>query len=131
MIIIRGLCQNGLVTSVSFSHAVSRGFASRPDHTKDHHKNRTVCLPACQGCLRRHEFACDCSRLHQTRFQSCRVRGTIASCETNLRQSGGMGANRGKKSRRVKGVSHDTIFSPDSTTQNLCLIPFKSDQQHF
>ena len=41
-------------------------------------------------------FACDCSRLHQTRFQSCRVRGTIASCETNLRQSGGIGANRVK-----------------------------------
>ena len=62
-------------------------------------------------------FACDCSRLHQTRFESCRVRGTIVSCETNLRQSGGIGANRVKKSRRVRGVSHDTIFSPDSITQ--------------
>ena len=27
-------------------------------------------------------FACDCSRLHQPRFESCRVRGTIVSCET-------------------------------------------------
>ena len=50
---------------------------------------------------------------------------SIVSCETNLRQSGEIGANRVKKSRRVRGVS------PDSTTQNLCLIPFKSDQQHF
>ena len=52
-------------------------------------------------------FACDCSRLHQTRFQSCRVRGAIVSCETNLRQSGGIGANRVKKSRRARG-SHDS-----------------------
>ena len=67
----------------------------------------------------------------QTRFESCRVRGTIMWRETNLRQSGGIGANRVKKSRRMRGVSHDTIFSPDSITQNLCLVPFISDQQHF
>ena len=30
-------------------------------------------------------FACDWSRLHQTRFESCRVRGTIVLCETNLK----------------------------------------------
>ena len=29
---------DGLVVSVSASHAVGRGFASRPGHTKDHHK---------------------------------------------------------------------------------------------
>ena len=32
--------------SVSASHTVGRGFASRPGHTKDHHKNGTNCLPA-------------------------------------------------------------------------------------
>ena len=32
---------HGLVVSVSASHAVGRGFASRSDHTKDHHKNGT------------------------------------------------------------------------------------------
>ena len=32
--------------SVSASHMVGRGFASRPGHTKDHHKNGTNCLPA-------------------------------------------------------------------------------------
>ena len=36
----------GLVVSVSASHTAGRGFASRPDHTKDHHKNGTNCLPA-------------------------------------------------------------------------------------
>ena len=56
-------------------------------------------------------FACDCSRLHQTRFQSCRVRGTIVSCETNLRQSGGIGANRVKKSRRVRGSRDSSRFN--------------------
>ena len=63
-------------------------------------------------------FACDCSRLHQTRFQSCRVRGTIASCETNLRQLGRIGANRVKKSTRCKSqksgakiVSSETALS--------------------
>ena len=35
-----------LVVSVSASHTVGRGFASRPDNTKDHHKNGTNCLPA-------------------------------------------------------------------------------------
>ena len=31
------LCRVGLVVSVSVSHTVGRGFASRPGHTKDHH----------------------------------------------------------------------------------------------
>ena len=32
------MCPVGLVVSVSASHT-GRGFASRPGHTKDHHKN--------------------------------------------------------------------------------------------
>ena len=32
--------------SVSASRTVGREFASRPGHTKDHHKNGTNCLPA-------------------------------------------------------------------------------------
>ena len=39
-------CQVCLVVSVSASHTVCREFASRPGHTKDHHKNGTNCLPA-------------------------------------------------------------------------------------
>ena len=39
-------CWFGLVVSVAASHMVGRGFASQPDHTKDHHKNGTNCLPA-------------------------------------------------------------------------------------
>ena len=38
-------CWAGLVVSVSASHTIGRGFASRPSHTKDH-KNGTNCLPA-------------------------------------------------------------------------------------
>ena len=34
------------VVSVSASRTVGREFASRPGHTKDHHKNGTNCLPA-------------------------------------------------------------------------------------
>ena len=34
-------CRVGLEVSVSSSHTVGRGFASRPGHTKDHHKNGT------------------------------------------------------------------------------------------
>ena len=37
---------NGLVVSMSASHAVGRGFASLPTHTKDHQKNDTDSLPA-------------------------------------------------------------------------------------
>ena len=33
-----GPCRVGLVISVSASHTVGREFASRPGHTKDHHK---------------------------------------------------------------------------------------------
>ena len=35
-----------LVVSVSASHTVARGRASRLDYTKDHLKNSTNCLPA-------------------------------------------------------------------------------------
>ena len=41
-----GPCRVGSVGSVSASHTEGREFASRPGHTKDHHKNRTNCLPA-------------------------------------------------------------------------------------
>ena len=41
-----------LVVSVSASHTVWRGFASRPGHTKAHHKNGTNCLPTLHACLR-------------------------------------------------------------------------------
>ena len=37
-------CQVDLVVSVPASHTVGLGFASRSDHTKDHHKNGTDCL---------------------------------------------------------------------------------------
>ena len=37
---------------MSASHMVGFGFASRPDHTKDHHKNGTDCLPALHACVR-------------------------------------------------------------------------------
>ena len=40
------VCLVGSVGSVSASRTVGREFASRPDHTKDHHKNGTNCLPA-------------------------------------------------------------------------------------
>ena len=36
----------GLVVSLSASHTVDHEFASRPGHTKDHHKNGTNHLPA-------------------------------------------------------------------------------------
>ena len=39
-------CRVGSVGSVSASRMVGREFASRPGHTKDHHKNSTNCLPA-------------------------------------------------------------------------------------
>ena len=39
-------CRVGSVGSVSASRTVHREFASRPGHTKGHHKNRTNCLPA-------------------------------------------------------------------------------------
>ena len=41
-----GPCRVGLVVSLSASHTVDHEFASRPGHTKDHHKNGTSCLPA-------------------------------------------------------------------------------------
>ena len=40
------LCRVGSVGSVSASRTVGREFASRPGHTKDHHKNGRNCLPA-------------------------------------------------------------------------------------
>ena len=39
-------CRVGLVVSVSSSHTVVCGFASRSGHTKDQHKNGKNCLPA-------------------------------------------------------------------------------------
>ena len=39
-------CRVGSVGSVSASRAVGREFASRPGHTKDHHRNGTNCLSA-------------------------------------------------------------------------------------
>ena len=39
-------CRVGLVVSMSACHMVGYEFASRPGHTKDHHKNGTNCLPA-------------------------------------------------------------------------------------
>ena len=39
-------CRVGSVSSVSASRTVGREFASRPGHTKDHHKNGTNCLHA-------------------------------------------------------------------------------------
>ena len=38
-------CRVGSVGSVSASRTVGRDFASRPGHTKDHHKNDTNCPP--------------------------------------------------------------------------------------
>ena len=38
-------CRVGLVVSVSASVSVGRGFASRPGHTKDHHKDGKNSLP--------------------------------------------------------------------------------------
>ena len=35
----RKLHRVGVVVNVPASHAVGRGFASLPGHTKDHHKN--------------------------------------------------------------------------------------------
>ena len=37
-------CRVGLVVSVSASHTIVREFASRPGHTKDHHKNGTTAM---------------------------------------------------------------------------------------
>ena len=37
---------------MSASHVVGCGFASRPGHTKDHHKNGTNCLPTLHACVR-------------------------------------------------------------------------------
>ena len=45
------MCLGGLVVSMTSSHAGRRGFASRPGHTKDHHKNGTNCLPAWHACM--------------------------------------------------------------------------------
>ena len=45
---------HGLVVSVFASHTVGHEFASRPGHTKDHHKNGTNYLPVQTGtqCVR-------------------------------------------------------------------------------
>ena len=41
-----GPCRVGSVGSVCASRTVASKFASRPGHTKDHHKNGKNCLPA-------------------------------------------------------------------------------------
>ena len=38
--------RDGLAVSVSASHTVGRGFASRLSHTEKQNKNGTNCLPA-------------------------------------------------------------------------------------
>ena len=44
-------CRVDLVVSVSASHTVACELASRPGHTKEHHKNSTKCLPALHACV--------------------------------------------------------------------------------
>ena len=45
-------CRVGVVVSVSASHTVGRGLASRPGHNQDHHKNGTNCLFCMQALVR-------------------------------------------------------------------------------
>ena len=45
------MCWVGLVVSISTSHTVGLGFASRPSRTEDHHENGTNCLPALHACV--------------------------------------------------------------------------------
>ena len=42
----------GLGVSLSASHTVGRGFASRPGHTKEHHGYGTNCHSASHACIR-------------------------------------------------------------------------------
>ena len=44
--------RDGLVVSVSASHAIGRRFVPWLVHTKDHHKNGANCLPAWLACIR-------------------------------------------------------------------------------
>ena len=120
-------CQGLIVTTggsnVKVSQSLQVGQRSRSNSHYRWVKGQTLTVKAVSDDT---IFACDCSRLHQTRFESCRMRGTIVSCETNLRR------NRGQSREKIalcEGVSHDTFFSPDSITQNRCLVPFKFDQQ--
>ena len=46
------LRRDGLVDSVSASHAVGPVLASRPSHNKDHHKHGTNCPPACHAVIK-------------------------------------------------------------------------------
>ena len=41
-----------IVVRVSAFHAVGRGLAPRPGHTKDYHTNGTTCLPAWHAFVR-------------------------------------------------------------------------------
>ena len=43
---------------VCLSHCIYRGFASRPGHIKDHHKNSTNCLLAWHVCVRVGDWQC-------------------------------------------------------------------------
>ena len=47
---ILGPHQDGVVVSVSASHAVGWGFACRPGYTKDHHKNASHNVPLYLAC---------------------------------------------------------------------------------
>ena len=42
--------RDGLMVSLSASHALCGGFAPRSGQNKDHHKNGTNCLPAWHAC---------------------------------------------------------------------------------
>ena len=44
------------MVKVSTSHAVGRGFASRPGYTKDHHRNGANCLPTWYAGIMVEEF---------------------------------------------------------------------------
>ena len=45
-------CRVGSVGNVSASRTVGREFASRPGHTKDHHKNGTIASLHRHACVR-------------------------------------------------------------------------------
>ena len=127
-------CSSGTLTNVlPHRNAMpkSQDMTPNPVTVYRHKADLSLCYPLMRNVTMEPNFCMRLLTIASDVTESCRVRGTIVSCETNLRQSGGIGANRMKKSRRVRGVSHDTIFSPDSITQNPCLVPFKSDQQHF
>ena len=66
-------------------------------------------------------------------FKLCRVRATIVSCETNLMQSGGIGANRVENdSARFLRIPSHTIYvsflsNPSNSTFNFNIIKSLED----